>query len=657
MDLAAVIAAIRARALYIRLVLAVVVVCCLMVGFDTWRTLEQRTQTIEADKVETTNLARSLAQHAHDVVQSVDTAIVSLREVAELEGVNARTFSRLDALMATQTAALPVLHAIVVFDATGRYVADSLPVHQPSLNGSDRPYFKFHAANPDRGVRLGQPVRSKIDGSWILTVSRRIDAPDGGFEGVVVGTISIDVIQSFYATFDVGHEGSITLMSSDGILVARKPADEAKIGTSLAQGQFFLAAKQDSSARSFQYVSQIDGTTRLGSYQRIDGFPLLILVSHGLDEILVGWHRTALFHLIVVSGIALCFAAIGLFLFRQVRRRLALEAALRLNEQQYRLLAENSTDVVIQLGADLHRTYVSPTGQVLLGYGPGELVGRPYKDLVHGDDWPAVCASLSDAGPDGIVKPINHRVRMWGGAYLWVETAGRKLSTDDGYVLNLRDITRRRETDALLQASNEQLQRLVMTDALTNVGNRQGFDTALTREYPRVERSDKALSLLFIDLDHFALLNDRFGPIAGDRCLRLVATAIQGCISRSSDLVARTGDDEFAVLLPEANGQEAALMAEAICEAARKLNASVISSSAAGAVTVSVGVATVFPRSQPIGPQNLVYMADEALAAAKSAGRDRWHVSSKVAEFLPTIVIPAAEPEAQPAHNIEPAAL
>ena len=175
-----------------------------------------------------------------------------------------------------------------------------------------------------------------------------------------------------------------------------------------------------------------------------------------------------------------------------------------------------------------------------------------------------------------------------------------------------------------LQRSNEQLSLLAATDALTHLPNRRSFDVKLAAEWQRAIRSEEALSLLMIDVDKFKSYNDTFGHQAGDRCLHLVATALQDSIQRATDMAARYGGEEFAVILPATDEQGASAVAERLRQAVLELRlprATPGASDDEGCVSVSLGAATFRPRRGAI-PEELVAAADEALYAAKEAGRN-----------------------------------
>ena len=193
-----------------------------------------------------------------------------------------------------------------------------------------------------------------------------------------------------------------------------------------------------------------------------------------------------------------------------------------------------------------------------------------------------------------------------------------------------------------LQRSNEQLSLLAATDALTLLPNRRSFDAKLASEWQRAIRSEEALSLLMIDVDKFKSYNDTFGHQAGDRCLHSVATALQGMIQRATDMAARYGGEEFAVILPATDEPGALAVAERLRNAVLELRLPRPNSEAeddAGCVSVSIGAATLRPRRGAI-PEKLVAAADQALYAAKEAGRNC--VRSAVPPPIPAAAAPAS---------------
>lgn len=167
------------------------------------------------------------------------------------------------------------------------------------------------------------------------------------------------------------------------------------------------------------------------------------------------------------------------------------------------------------------------------------------------------------------------------------------------------------------------LDRIGKMDELTKIENRRFFDQKLTELWDIVRRSEGRLSMLMIDVDCFKNYNDHYGHIAGDAVLVTVADAIMSVIDRRTDVAARWGGEEFAVLLPLTDSNGARKAAELISEAVRaKQIPHNYTDVAEAQITVSIGVAEVLV-SEQIEPDDLLRLSDEALYCAKKEGRNR----------------------------------
>lgn len=171
-----------------------------------------------------------------------------------------------------------------------------------------------------------------------------------------------------------------------------------------------------------------------------------------------------------------------------------------------------------------------------------------------------------------------------------------------------------------LHRHESQLDALARTDALTGLPNRREILDRFQQEHARSQRAGHALSLIVIDLDHFKRVNDTHGHAAGDAVLRAFAE-VAGESLRRMDVCGRTGGEEFLVLLPETGLDDARAVAERLREA---LATRVVQHGGhALRVTASLGVASHPARSAPTPAEELLRRADDALYAAKAAGRDR----------------------------------
>ncbi|WP_426422700.1 sensor domain-containing diguanylate cyclase [Bradyrhizobium genosp. A] len=606
----------------------VALICVTILGLSAWREWETRNAALRSAEIDVTNLAHSLIQHANDTFELADTILVGLVHRLELDGLGPDTIAKLQTYLPTRKSS-DRIRGIFVYDETGRWLATTEHVDFSGLNNSDREYFRQHRASPDKGTLIGRPVKSRSGGQWIITASRRIDHPDGSFAGVALLTIDVAYFSKFYERFDFGPNGSASLLNNAGIMLARTGDEsEAFVGRDLSNAPLFRDWKSRPAAAIYYFKSPIDGVQRLSYYQRSSNYPLMVLASKSQDDVLAPWRHAAATRMVFVLGLVLLIAVIGFYLVRQLLHRQRMAQALVAKEANFRLLAEQSSDMVTRIGLDNRLIYVSPSCVRITGWSAEELLDTSALAGIHPDDMERVeqvIAALKngEAEEARLVYRQRHRDKgeIWAEAALHVTPASDS-GEIDGVVAVMRDITEQKDLQ-------DKLASLAATDALTGLANRRAFDERLADEWARARRDGTQLSLLLIDVDHFKKFNDYYGHLAGDGCLRALGRILSAIARRPADLAARYGGEEFAVLLPNTGPDGCAEVGEGIRQALHDLAMLHAQNPPSRLVTVSVGAATSLP-SQASDSSTLVAAADRALYAAKDSGRDRLVVSGQV---------------------------
>ncbi|EKD07202.1 diguanylate cyclase [Arthrospira platensis C1] len=174
-----------------------------------------------------------------------------------------------------------------------------------------------------------------------------------------------------------------------------------------------------------------------------------------------------------------------------------------------------------------------------------------------------------------------------------------------------------------LEAMNQELEKLANIDDLTQVSNRRFLFSYLEKQWQKHSYTVEVISIILCDIDCFKLYNDTYGHIAGDKCLQKVAKVLQSSLHRSTDIVARYGGEELAIILPETTSTLAVNLAKTIGQNIKLLNIVHKNSLCADKIiTLSMGVASIIPQTH-INHFYLMQAADEALYQSKNQGRDR----------------------------------
>lgn len=234
-------------------------------------------------------------------------------------------------------------------------------------------------------------------------------------------------------------------------------------------------------------------------------------------------------------------------------------------------------------------------------------------------DWvPIIFLSANEGDQD-----FNKAIESGGDDYL-VKPVGRIVLCAKIRALQRLDEMRRKlqELSAELATSNRRLEQLSQRDGLTGVANRRYFDLFISQHLALAARQKTKLAMALCDIDCFKPYNDHYGHLAGDECLRRVATLLARCCRRTTDLVARYGGEEFAIVLPDTDSEGAIDLMEKVHHALNTMALEHKYSEACQYVTLSTGVAQLNPEKD-LKPEHLIGRADEALYRAKHLGRNR----------------------------------
>jgi diguanylate cyclase (GGDEF)-like protein/PAS domain S-box-containing protein len=294
----------------------------------------------------------------------------------------------------------------------------------------------------------------------------------------------------------------------------------------------------------------------------------------------------------------------------------------------YRTLLESTKAIPWKIDWQSMRfTYIGPQIEHLLGWSPASWVTvNDWAERIHADDRQKTVDFCVAQSQQGVDHEADYRALTIDGDYVWMRDVVHVVRKPDGTVDSLVgfmfDISERKKAEDKIVQLQKELEALSYQDSLTSLANRRMFDTIFEVEWAKARALGHPLSLILVDVDLFKRYNDHYGHVQGDECLRRVARVLDGAASRTRDLCARFGGEEFVLVLPDTDAAAAASVAERCRRLLAKEAIPHARSDVCENVTFSMGVGTIVPGAND-ERDGFLELVDRRLYQAKAAGRDR----------------------------------
>ena len=526
-------------------------------------------------------------------------------------------------------------------------------------NASDRAYIRDTIRT--RQPVISEPFLSNVgDENMVLVLTAPVFAKDGRMIAILTGSFGLThpgMLGNIAKTV-IGKTGYLSIVTADGKLIMHPDR------TRLSQTAFAPRANPlfDRALKGFEGTEvalDSSGREALISYRRVPSSNWIVTAVYPKNEAFIAVHDLVWrFVSFLLLACALVVAAVWV-LTRYLMRPLvslthhfatytpaeeriapltgdsgsgeirALRNAFnrltsRLHEREdalietvhkYRLITENSTDLITNHTLDGTITFASPVSASILGIPHGDLLGHSLCEFVHLEDLDIVRTAVAEAVYKGALPTIIYRARHVDQHYVWFETTLRLMKSTTGeetqkILCISRDISDRRRMEA-------RLHDLVRTDHLTTLPNRFLLDERFANGLAQSRREGSLLAMLMIDVDRFKNINDTLGHSTGDALLKLVGATLKACI-RDCDTLARWGGDEFVLLLPGLQDSSIALTIAKRCLIA--LKQPFIVDEQILHISASIGI-SLSPDSSA-GADMLLENADTAMYKAKARGGD-----------------------------------
>ncbi|MBR1267226.1 EAL domain-containing protein [Bradyrhizobium sp. AUGA SZCCT0222] len=580
-------------------------------------TSSERAEALQQARVHGNSVAQLFEENTERIFERVDQSLLVVRALyAQDPAAFSLKFWAGKAQMASGD--------VVQFSLIGAngYLSDTTTGYSgPPLYLGDREHFAKVMELAEDRLYVAKPVFGRASNKWTIQIARKLFDHGKGPAGVVVGSISVDLVGRFYDTAKLGIGGTLVLRNADYIVLAARGIDQ---GTVLGQRNPGLVegALRDSSYSQYWNWSGSEGrpnrSNRLVTARRSRVFPLIFTAGISEQEI---YSRSQARQKIYLGGALLLTFIILAATALHWRRQKALDGA----QRELRDSVSKFEDALRNLPQGLSMfdgqdRLIAFNRQWLDAYelSPDNIrVGMNFREVFANQeavsDLDAYLVDLKDR----LAKSENtsNTVQFPDGRVIYI-SYGRRES--GGWVATHEDITARK-------ASEDRIEKLAHYDSLTGLANRNLFKGCLDEALDKYLLHHTAFAVLLLDLDKFKSVNDALGHHCGDALLRQVAGRIKAQ-ARTVDMAARIGGDEFALIVvpgPSALQDDAATLAarlvQAIAEPYEIDGHPVV-------IGCSIGVAVVPEHGTRI--DEILRNADLALYKSKNAGRNCFHLYS-----------------------------
>ena len=582
----------------------------------TYSKIEDDKKTLQANALkEVSALSRSYAQYLTRSFEQIDQVSKHIKYDWE----SSRGRLRLDDLRVKGLFFAPQFTRVAIFDQHGNPVTSTIPSAYRADDSVLR-LHAFHQQNNSSEMQIGLPGVIDASGRQVVHFSRRLESNEESFAGIVVLSIDVAYLTSFYDEKSMGKWGVLATMGTESRVGISRIGDVVLVDGAKDFSNLIAPNLDNGTGFLPDAGLSIDQQPRFFGWYRLTAYPLTALVGLSNEELLVKYQTS--------WEISKNFARAGsilLLLFAIVATRMSVILTWKKFQEKeindtYRLATEGAENGFYMLNAlhDLQGNIVdfryvdcNALGAKFFELNRDELIGVRMSSLQSEAHFKILLAIYTQAMEAGFHEdeykvppesPIN---------FAW---ARRRLArSGSGLAVTISDISLRKQTE-------KELVHLANRDGLTGLYNRHWLLKHLPQALERAVAGQYMLAVLFIDLDGFKNINDTRGHATGDQLLKSVAMRLQSVL-RPSDHVIRLGGDEFVVVLePVFEEGRAVSVAERINESFTQhfvLNEEKLQ------ISASIGI-SVFPRDGE-DTETLLKNADIAMYSVKASGKDHFN--------------------------------
>ncbi|GLR83076.1 PAS domain S-box protein (plasmid) [Azospirillum oryzae] len=250
-----------------------------------------------------------------------------------------------------------ILLQLAVIDEHGDLIHTSVEDAPARVRLADREHFRVHVNNPNAGLFIGKPVFGRASGKWSIQLTRRVDKDDGSFAGVLVASIDPFYFSRSLEELDVGPNGAVAIVGTDGILRARSQMNDRIVGRDVGESPVQLMARRQPTG-FLRVTSVIDGIPRLQSFRTLTTYPLIVIAAFDEASFLADTRTRQRLYLLAAAACSVVLVGMALLATRQAARLAALARQLAQSEERFRDQAETASDWFWEMDADLRFSHL-----------------------------------------------------------------------------------------------------------------------------------------------------------------------------------------------------------------------------------------------------------------------------------------------------------
>jgi len=340
-------------------------------------------------------IAKQIEQY-FTAVETVQAAIIAdTAALATIDTDNSEhLLSRHDVYLKLRdkAAGMPYVGALTIFNAQGRLINFSRQWPTPDIDITDRDFFKAFQSNPSLTSFIGEPVRNRASGSWVMHLARKISGPNGEFLGLISAAIELQYFQNYFNEISFEPGSGVTLFRQDGVVIARFPRIDSIVGRRFPIAQALkLVSKTDNGVGLSS--GDIDSNIRMIAAHRVGSFPIVVTTTKTIAAIYAGWRQTVGYVISISALTVIMIAALALLFIRLFRNYQALVKAraerenaekLRKKSLQFDVALNNMSQGLAMFDSSeriivCNRRYVD-----MYGLPPEQVTpGRTLRELLH----------------------------------------------------------------------------------------------------------------------------------------------------------------------------------------------------------------------------------------------------------------------------------